>query len=111
MALPLVTQGQLIEELAEETGYSKSDCRHYLASLSEIVKAHITDCERVKIGDLVQFEPKLRKAQKARMGRNPATGEDVKIGKKPASVRVAARVLKGAKMAAPKLATLQKRVR
>jgi nucleoid DNA-binding protein len=111
MALPLVTQGQFVEELSEETGYSKSDVRHLLQSLEELVKQHISDCERVKIGNLVQFEPKLRKKQKARMGRNPATGEDVRISAKPASVRVAARVLKGAKESAPKLATLQKRLK
>jgi nucleoid DNA-binding protein len=111
MALPLVKQTQLVEELAEDTGYSKSDVRHFISSLETIVKDHIADCERVKIGNLIQIEPKLRKKQKARMGRNPRTGDDVKIAAKPASVRVAARVLKGAKEAAPKVATLQKKLR
>jgi nucleoid DNA-binding protein len=111
MALPLVKQTELVEEIAEESGYSKSDVRHFMDVLVGIVSEHISKCERVKIGNLVQIEPKLRKAQKARMGRNPQTGEDVQIPRKPASVRVAARVLKGAKEAAPKLSTLQKKTR
>lgn len=111
MALPLVRQTQFVEEVSEESGFSKSEVRAVLNAIDTVVTDHIADCERVKIGNLVQIEPKLRKKQKARMGRNPATGEDVKISAKPASVRVAARVLKGAKDAAPKVATLQKKLR
>ena len=110
MALPLVTQGEFVERVAEHSGYSKSDIRHVLNSINEIVTEAIESCERVKIGNLVQFEAKLKKAQKSRMGRNPATGEDVRIPKKPASVRVAARVLVGAKESAPKLVTLKRKL-
>jgi len=107
MALPLVKQTELVAEIAEASGYTKSDVRHFFETLGEVVGDHIANCERVKIGNLVQIEPKLRKKQKARMGRNPKTGEDVKISAKPASVRVAARVLKGAKESAPSVKKLQ----
>jgi nucleoid DNA-binding protein len=110
MALPLVTQPQLVEALAKETGYSKSDIRHVLKSLDDVVCDAISECKRVKIGTVVQIEPKLRKAQKARMGRNPQTGEDVPIAKKPASVRIAARILKPAKDAAPTTNQLRARL-
>jgi nucleoid DNA-binding protein len=111
MALPLVTQGELVTRLAEETGFPKSACRHFLQSLADVTADAIQDCERVRIGNLVQIEPKVKKAQKARMGRNPQSGEKVAIPKKPADVRVAARVLKGGTDAAPTLNTLRARLR
>jgi nucleoid DNA-binding protein len=110
MTLPLLTSAQLVEEIAEDTGYSKSDVRHFMDSLARAITDHVSDCERVRIGNLVQIEPKLKKAQKKRMGRNPATGEDIEIAAKPASVRVGVRPLAGLKDAMPSVQKLRKRV-
>jgi nucleoid DNA-binding protein len=49
-------------------------------------------------------------AQKARQGRNPATGEEITIGPKPASVDVRARALTKAKGALPSLQKAKKRL-
>jgi nucleoid DNA-binding protein len=92
MGLQLVKQTELVENIAESTGYSKGDVRHFMAALEEEVRAAISDCRKVKVAG-VQIEPKLKKATKKRMGRNPATGEDVQIAAKPASVKITARVL------------------
>ncbi len=108
MALELVSQPQLVEEIAEDTGYSKSDVRHFLTALTEITQDHLEQCQRVRIGNLVQLEPRVRGPQKAKMGRNPRTGEPVKIPKKGASVKIGARVLVGAKKATPSLARARK---
>lgn len=105
MALPMATQVQMVEEIAEETGYAKGDVRHILAALEEFVLREIGDSRRVKIAGVV-IEPKLKKATKARMGRNPQTGEEVKISAKPASVKVKARVSKKIQEAAPSVKAL-----
>src|SRR5580765_1515749 len=87
MALPLMTQNELIEELAYQTGYSKSEIRVMLMALGEAVNGAVGNCKRVKFAGLI-VEPALRKATKKRKGRNPATGEEIEIAAKPASVRV-----------------------
>lgn len=92
MALPIVTQSELVEDLAERTGWSKGDVRNFFATLEEVVIENLSEGYRVKIVG-IQVEPKLRPASKKRMGRNPATGEAVEISAKPASVKIKARVL------------------
>lgn len=90
MALPKLSQVELVEALAEDTGYSKSDVRHFLDSLLGIIEENVKDGVRVQVAGIL-VEPKLRKATKKRMGRNPQTGEAVQIAAKPASVRLKAR--------------------
>lgn len=92
MALPLVSQAELVEDLAERTGWSKGDVKNFFYNLEECVIENLEVGNRVKIVG-IQVEPKLRPKSKARMGRNPATGEAVKIAAKPASVKLKARVL------------------
>lgn len=92
MGLKLLKQTELVENLAEATGYSKGDIRHVLAALEDEVREAISNCQKIKIAG-VQIEPKLKKATKKRKGRNPATGEEVMIAAKPASVKITARVL------------------
>jgi nucleoid DNA-binding protein len=61
----------------------------------------------VKIGGVVQLDVRVRPATEARPGRNPATGEEIMISAKPASVAVKARPLAKAKNAAPSLQKVQ----
>lgn len=90
--LPLVSQAQLVEELADRTGQSKSVVRVMMAALEDCVVAALENSERIKVAGVL-IEPKLKPASKKRMGRNPRTGEDVQIPAKPASVKLKARVL------------------
>jgi len=109
MALPKLTQVELVEELAEETGWTKSDVRQFLEALGTVIESCVGDGVRVQVAGIL-VEPKLRKAQKKRMGRNPQTGEAVQISAKPATVVLKARPvapLSKAKLPTPrKLATL-----
>jgi hypothetical protein len=50
---------------------------------------------------LVQLTVRVKPAQKTRKGRNPATGEEITIAAKPASVDVRAPPLATAKAALP----------
>jgi nucleoid DNA-binding protein len=96
-----LTQTQLADEVAQRTGMSRTEAKNVLAALDEIVLEQIADAEKVKIGSVVQLEVRVRPATKERPGRNPATGEEIMISAKPASVAVKARPLAKAKAAAP----------
>jgi len=96
-----LTQTQLADEVAQRTGMSRTEAKNVLAALDEVVLEQIADAEKVKIGSIVQREVRVRPATIARPGRNPATGEEITISAKPASVTVKARPLAKAKAAAP----------
>ena len=61
----------------------------------------VANAQKVRIGGLAQLTVRVKPAQKARRGRNPATGEAITIARKPASVDVRARPLAHAKGALP----------
>lgn len=106
MALEMMTQTELAEELADRLGWTKSDVRHFMAELENVVHDNLKVCVRTKVAGIV-IQPKLRKKTKARMGRNPSTGEPVKIKAKPASVKVVGTVTKALKDHAPSVKKLQ----
>jgi DNA-binding protein HU-beta len=90
----------------ERANLSKADAKNALAGLEAVVLEQIGDAERVKIGGLVQLTVRVKPAQKARKGRNPATGEEITVAAKKASVGV----LTGAKSAVPSLQTARRRL-
>jgi nucleoid DNA-binding protein len=92
MALYLITQSELVDDLAETTGFPKGEVKHMLSAIQEYVAREVGKGNRVKIAGIV-VEPKLRQATKSRMGRNPQTGEPVRIKAKPASVKLRAKVV------------------
>ena len=106
MGLSTMSQTELASELAERTGWNKADAKRVLVELEAIVVDNIGSCVRTKLAGVV-IEPKLKKATKKRMGRNPQTGEAVEISAKPASVVVKARPLSALKGAAPTTKKLQ----
>jgi DNA-binding protein HU-beta len=86
-----LTQKQVVEKLAEESEISKKAARVLLDNLSALAVAEVKKNGMFVlpgIGRLVRVD------RKARMGRNPATGESVKI---PAKKVVKFRVAKAAK--------------
>ncbi len=98
--MPL-TQTQFADEIADRADASRADVKRMLTALEEVVLEQLGEAEKVKIGSVVQLEVRMRPATKARPGRNPATGEEITISAKPASVAVKARPLAKAKAAAP----------
>jgi nucleoid DNA-binding protein len=109
VALPMLTQNELVEAISDETGYSKSEIRVTLQALTDVVNYTIGNCERVKIAGVI-VEPALKKATKKRMGRNPATGEEIEVAAKPASVRVKLGATKPLKDNLPSVQKLRKRI-
>ncbi len=107
--MPL-TQTQLLAAVAERSGLSKADTKRAMAALEEVVLEQLANAERVRIGGLVQLTVRVKPAQKARKGRNPATGEQITIAAKPASVDLRARVLAGAKKSLPSVQKARRRL-
>jgi nucleoid DNA-binding protein len=78
--------------------------------LEEIVLEELVNAQKVRIGGLVQLAVRVKPAQKARKGRNPATGEEITIAAKPASVDLRARPLAKAKAALPSVQKARRRL-
>jgi len=72
--------------VAERTQLSKSDAKRALAALDEVVLEELGNAQKVRIGGLVQLTVRVKPAQKPRKGRTPATGEEITVAAKPASV-------------------------
>ena len=104
-----MTQTQLADAVAEKAGLSRADAKKAISALEEVILGEIGNAEKVKIGGVVQLDVRVRPATQARPGRNPATGEEIMISAKPASVAVKARPLAKAKAAAPPLSRVQNR--
>jgi len=105
-----LTQSQLVNAVAERSELSKADAKRALAALDDIVLEEIGNAEKVRIGGLVQLTVRLKPATKARPGRNPATGEEITIAAKPASVDVRARPLAKVKEALPSVQKARRRL-
>lgn len=88
-----VTLKHLAAALAEEHQFTKRAGAELLADLVGMITKHLKKGERVRIAGLGILQVRKRAA---RMGRNPATGETIKI---KASKKVAFRAAKELKMA------------
>ena len=107
--MPL-TQTQLVSEIADRAELSKAEAKRALAALDEVVLDQIEKAQKVRIGGLVQLTPRVKPAQKKRKGRNPATGEEIDIAAKPASVDVRARALAKSRQALPSVQKARRRL-
>jgi DNA-binding protein HU-beta len=88
--MPKMTQSQLITELSAKNGLSKAQVKGFMLSLTDLAYREAKKGEFVVpgLGKLV------KQKRKARTGRNPATGEAIKI---PAKTVLKFRIAKAAK--------------
>ena len=107
--MPL-TQTQLAAAVADRAELTKSDAKRALEALEAIVLEELGNAQKVRIGGLVQLTVRVKPATKKRLGRNPATGEQITIAAKPASVDVRARPLARAKQALPSVQKARRRL-
>ena len=98
--MPL-TQTQLATAVAARAELTTVEAKRILGALEEIVLEELDNAQKVRVGGLVQLTVRVKPAQKKRKGRNPATGEEIMIAAKPASVDLRARPLAKAKAALP----------
>jgi DNA-binding protein HU-beta len=90
---PTVPLSKVAAELAEKTGMTKKDATSCLDDFIGLVVKHLKKGNKVRITGLGILQVRNRPA---RMGRNPATGEAIKI---KASKKVAFRAAKDLKEA------------
>jgi len=85
--------------LAERTGLSKKDVGSVFDELTKLLEENLgKKGPRVfNVPGLMKVYVHQRKAAPARMGRNPATGEEVQIPARPAKEVIKVRALKGLK--------------
>lgn len=94
------SKAQIYNELATMTGMAKSEVKQFFSALRNVVERHL---KTKGSGEFVipNLGVKVRRihkaATKARMGRNPFTGEEIQIPAKPARKSVKASALKGLK--------------
>ncbi|MGD9966051.1 MAG: HU family DNA-binding protein [Hyphomonadaceae bacterium] len=71
-----VTASALLQSVADHLGIKKSEAKALTEGYLDVVKAYVLKGAKVKIGDVGMI---MIRHRKARMGRNPQTGEPVKI--------------------------------
>lgn len=71
-----ITQSALLQHLAEQTGLARAEAKRFIETYVDVVRTHVLKGVKVKIGDIGTL---MIRSRKARMGRNPQTGEPVKI--------------------------------
>jgi DNA-binding protein HU-beta len=87
MADTRMTQSQLVKELAETCGVGNKVAKQMLESFAEIA---VRETKKKGVFVLPGIGRLVRQERKARTGRNPATGEAIKIpAKKVVKFRVA----------------------
>ena len=84
---------ELVAAVAEQTGMSKKDTEAVVTATLDTIIASLKDCEKVQ---LVGFGTFAVKARAARTGKNPATGETIKIAACKVPSFVAGKALKDA---------------
>jgi DNA-binding protein HU-beta len=105
-----LTQAQLVTAVADRSQLSKNDAKRALTALEEVVLDELSNAHKVRVAGVVQLTVRVKPAQKKRKGRNPATGEEIEIAAKPASVDVRARPLARAKSALPSVQKARRRL-
>jgi nucleoid DNA-binding protein len=91
-----MTKTAILGELAEKTDLSRKQVGAVIEELEVLIERHIKKggAGEFTLPGLLKVRSVKRPATKKRMGRNPATGEEIVIGPKPASIRVRVTALK-----------------
>ena len=71
-----MNKGELIEKIAESTGLTKKDTDAAVNAFIETIQVALKNEDKVAIAGFGTFDVSKRKA---RTGRNPQTGEEIKI--------------------------------
>lgn len=88
-----MTKADLIEKVATGTGLSKADAGRALDSTLDAIKGSLKKGMKVTLVGFGTFSVSKRKARK---GRNPRTGEEIKIAATKTPKFTAGKVLKDA---------------
>ncbi|HSH32133.1 MAG TPA: HU family DNA-binding protein [Actinomycetota bacterium] len=85
-----MNKAELIDAIADRTGIAKSTVDEVIKGMTETIETQVASGDKIAIPGFISFQ-KVKRA--ARTGRNPRTGETIKI---PASATV--KVTAGARL-------------
>ena len=91
-----MTKTAILNEIATNTNLTRTQVSAVMDELESVIERHI---RKRSVGEftlpgLLKIKAAKRPATKKRMGRNPATGEEIVIAAKPATTRVRVTALK-----------------
>ena len=91
-----MTKATMLTHIAQETGLTRREVASVMSELEILIERHI---KKRAVGEfslpgLLKIRSVKRPATKKRMGRNPATGEEIVVPAKPATTRVRITALK-----------------
>ena len=91
-----INKTDILNEIATNTNLSRAQVTSVMDELESVIERHI---RKRSVGEftlpgLLKIKATKRPASKKRMGRNPATGEEIVIPAKPATTRVRVSALK-----------------
>jgi nucleoid DNA-binding protein len=91
-----MTKAQIMSELADKSGLTKKEITNVFSALQDLVKKELgrRGPGEFVIPDMIKLKVRKIPANPARMGRNPATGEEMMLPPKPASKKIRATPLK-----------------
>ncbi len=78
-----LTSASMIEYLAEKNNLVRKEVKQVLEDLFDVVEAGVMRGERVALGKIGKMFIRVSPARAAHMGRNPLTGQEIKIPAKP----------------------------
>lgn len=76
MEVQIMNKSELIEKIAEATGLTKKDAEASVNAFIDTIQSSLKKNDKVAIAGFGTFDVSNRKA---RTGRNPQTGEEIKI--------------------------------
>ena len=73
---PVATTKTIAAQIAERNGLEKGQAERLMTDIVAVLTEHLTTGSRIRLAGLGVLEVRVRRA---RMGRNPATGESIRI--------------------------------
>ncbi len=74
-----ITKADLVDKVYSRLGFSKKECYDHVEVIFDVLKETITRGENIKISGFGKFSVQRKKE---RMGRNPQTGNRMKISQR-----------------------------
>lgn len=91
------TKAEIVTQISEKTGQTKKDVGAVFDELNVIIKKSLKSAGEFSMPGLMKVRVVKKPATKARLGKNPFTGEEIMIKAKPARKAVKVTALKGLK--------------
>lgn len=71
-----MTKAEIVEQIYERVGFSKKESAELVEKVFDIIKGTLTNGEKVKISGFGNF---VVREKNARKGRNPQTGDEIRL--------------------------------